>query len=164
MDGDLTISICEMATVVHDEDPGEGDPDGLFDSKLAVYDVTGIAPGDCSESAVLSNIIGCNEDCSDVTSEITVAVETGRVYLARLGGFDTDGIPGGETGQGMISFSFGGVPCPGDTNNDGQVNVQDLSNVITSWGTNNPGADLNDDGIVNVQDLTSVITNWGPCA
>jgi hypothetical protein len=52
---------------------------------------------------------------------------------------------------------------PGDTNDDGVVNVDDLLNVIVQWGPIGPGtsADLDGDGMVNVDDLVTVIVNWG---
>ncbi len=68
------------------------------------------------------------------------------------------------TGPGMEVSCFGG-----DTNGDCQVNVTDLVNVISAWGTagislGSYDADLNDDGTVDVTDLVGgVITNWGSC-
>ncbi len=59
------------------------------------------------------------------------------------------------------------APCDGDTNNDGVVDVTDLINVISTWGTDGQGpgfdADLNDDGTVDVTDLIEVISGWGDC-
>ena len=54
-------------------------------------------------------------------------------------------------------------PCFSDTNNDGEVDVQDLVQVILDWGTADPDADVTGDGIVDVQDLVQVILDWGPC-
>ncbi len=60
-----------------------------------------------------------------------------------------------------------GVGCSGDTNNDSVVNVTDLINVISTWGTDGQGAefdaDLNGDGTVDVTDLIAVISGWGDC-
>ena len=53
--------------------------------------------------------------------------------------------------------------CPADTNNDGTVDVQDMTAVILGWGTADKAADINGDGTVDVQDLTAVILGWGPC-
>ncbi len=62
--------------------------------------------------------------------------------------------------------------CPGDTNGDGDVDVNDLNNVILDWGTDGSanGGDLTDatgtgppDGIVNVNDLNAVVVGWGKC-
>jgi hypothetical protein len=55
-------------------------------------------------------------------------------------------------------------PCAADTNNDGVVDVDDLTAVILGWGTC-PGclADVDGDGDVDVDDLTAVILAWGDC-
>ena len=62
--------------------------------------------------------------------------------------------------------------CPGDTDGDDAVNVNDLNNVILDWGTDGAanGGDVTDatgtgppDGIVNVNDLNAVIVGWGAC-
>ncbi len=49
-----------------------------------------------------------------------------------------------------------------DLNSDSIVNVQDLSILISKWGTNSQPADINNDGIVNIQDLSILISSWGP--
>ncbi len=49
----------------------------------------------------------------------------------------------------------------GDLNNDGQVNIFDLSILLSDWGTNNATADLNHDGTVNVFDLSILLSHWG---
>jgi hypothetical protein len=51
--------------------------------------------------------------------------------------------------------------CPGDVNNDGIVNIDDLLGVITSWGQADSAADVNQDGTVNIDDLLAVINAWG---
>jgi protocatechuate 3,4-dioxygenase beta subunit len=45
------------------------------------------------------------------------------------------------------------APCPGDTDDDGEVDVNDLLVVIAGW--NNP---------YTVDDLLQVIAAWGPCS
>ena len=47
-----------------------------------------------------------------------------------------------------------------DLNVDSKVNVQDLSILISKWGTNSQPADINKDSIVNVQDLSILISKW----
>jgi hypothetical protein len=57
------------------------------------------------------------------------------------------------------------VTMPGDVNNDGVVNVLDLTIVSLSYGTfegepdYNPDADINEDGIVDMRDLAKVARN-----
>ena len=62
--------------------------------------------------------------------------------------------------------------CDGDTNDDGVVNVDDLTNVILDWGTDGSanGGDLTGpiagsppDGTVGANDLNAVIVGWGAC-
>jgi hypothetical protein len=53
-------------------------------------------------------------------------------------------------------------PIPGDTNDDGYVNVIDLLVVIGDWGcTSACVGDVDGDGTVSVNDLLVVIANWG---
>src|SRR3989304_3844852 len=63
------------------------------------------------------------------------------------------------------AVSVDGAGIPGDVNGDGLVDVQDLVEVVLSWGQclqppRTCPADLNDDGVVAVQDLIEVILNW----
>lgn len=53
------------------------------------------------------------------------------------------------------------TPKPGDVNSDNVVNVQDLSIVISRWGTNDATADLNKNGRVDISDISIIISNWG---
>jgi len=50
--------------------------------------------------------------------------------------------------------------CPGDTDGDGDVDIDDYTNVVLMWGTADPGADLDDDGDVDIDDYTEVVLNW----
>ncbi|MFM9957950.1 MAG: hypothetical protein ACKVZJ_07725 [Phycisphaerales bacterium] len=55
-------------------------------------------------------------------------------------------------------------PCPGDLNNDGGINVLDLTLFLAQFGTSVPngtGGDLNADGVVNVIDLTQFLSVFG---
>ncbi|MHC5004403.1 MAG: hypothetical protein ACYTJ0_14910 [Planctomycetota bacterium] len=70
------------------------------------------------------------------------------------------------------ALAGGDPPCEGDITGpdgapDGWVDVQDLLEVIFSWGECEPDtacpADLDGSGTVDVQDLLVVIFNFGPC-
>jgi hypothetical protein len=67
----------------------------------------------------------------------------------------------------LTGTAFAATPCPGDTNADRLINVIDLVNVVTTWGSDGHGegfaADLDGNGVVNVLDLVEVITSWGAC-
>jgi hypothetical protein len=57
--------------------------------------------------------------------------------------------------------------CPADiapSGGNGLVNIDDLTQVILNWGTNNAVADIDDDGVVEIDDLTAVILDWGTCS
>jgi hypothetical protein len=96
----------------------------------------------------------------------TVGVEniTGTVGTS----IDPSGPSAGNTCR---SLTLGPPPpnpcadCPGDTDNDGDVDADDLTNVILQWGNTCPcGADVDNDNDVDSDDLTVVILEWGtPC-
>lgn len=47
-----------------------------------------------------------------------------------------------------------------DLNNDGKVNVFDLSILLSKWGTADSVADINKDSTVNVFDLSILLSKW----
>lgn len=57
--------------------------------------------------------------------------------------------------------------CPGDVNQDGDVDGDDLSDLITAFGDASMGADNREDaerdGDVDVIDLIRLLSNWGTC-
>lgn len=53
---------------------------------------------------------------------------------------------------------------PSDLNNDGVVNVMDLSMLLTNWGKSGAAGDLNGDNTVNVFDLSAMLSDWGKTA
>jgi hypothetical protein len=55
------------------------------------------------------------------------------------------------------------VPCAGDVDGSGAVDVADLTAVVLAWGGADPAADVSGNGIVGVEDLAAVILAWGPC-
>ena len=66
----------------------------------------------------------------------------------------------------MVS-AYGGDPCGGDIDGDGQVGILDLIEVLFTWGAcpdkGECPADLDGDGFVGVNDLIIVLINFGPC-
>jgi hypothetical protein len=57
-------------------------------------------------------------------------------------------------------------PCPQDTNQDTEINVNDLLNVLSTWlecgdGTFRPVGDVDGDCCVTVTDIMSIIGSWG---
>ncbi len=54
--------------------------------------------------------------------------------------------------------------CPGDITCDGMVDVDDLNEVLSQWGSSvtvGTYADVSMDGAIDVDDLNEVLSNWG---
>jgi hypothetical protein len=49
----------------------------------------------------------------------------------------------------------------GDLNNDGKVDVSDLSILLSNYGSTNAVADINGDAVVNVIDLSILLSHYG---
>lgn len=50
---------------------------------------------------------------------------------------------------------------PGDLNNDGTIDGQDLTLLLAGWNTTDPQYDVNGDGLVDGADLTLLLASWG---
>jgi hypothetical protein len=57
------------------------------------------------------------------------------------------------------TLNFGELKS-GDTNNDNQINAQDLSIILSNWQTSHATSDLNGDGQVNSLDFSYINNNW----
>ncbi len=51
--------------------------------------------------------------------------------------------------------------CPGDADGNGVINVDDVLNVLGSYGSNNGDGDINGDGVCNVDDVLEVLSYFG---
>lgn len=49
----------------------------------------------------------------------------------------------------------------GDLNGDNEIDIFDLSVLLSAWEENDENSDLNDDGIVDILDLSVLLSNWG---
>jgi beta-glucanase (GH16 family) len=67
-------------------------------------------------------------------------------------------------GFGLIRWQARASTLAGDINNDGVVNIFDLSILLSDWNTNTAAADLNQDGTVNIFDLSILLSHWGQTA
>jgi hypothetical protein len=62
----------------------------------------------------------------------------------------------------LIYKSFAANPgLPGDLNNDNTVNIQDLSILLSDYGTSNTAADINGDGTVDILDMSLLLSHYG---
>ncbi|MHC5001741.1 MAG: hypothetical protein ACYTJ0_01320 [Planctomycetota bacterium] len=55
--------------------------------------------------------------------------------------------------------------CLADVDEDGSVEVDDLTAVALDWGSDGSahGGDVTANGMVDVDDLVAVLLGWGPC-
>jgi hypothetical protein len=60
-------------------------------------------------------------------------------------------------------YCTSGGGCSEDTDGNGAVNVNDLLNVLSDFGSSSPqnGGDVNADGLINVTDLLQVLSRFG---
>jgi hypothetical protein len=70
--------------------------------------------------------------------------------------------PAGSTADFSSTFNLtvGAKGKTGDINNDGVVNILDLSILLSNWQTTNSASDLNKDGVVNILDLSVLLSNY----
>ena len=54
-------------------------------------------------------------------------------------------------------------PCSGNTNDDAEINIDDVVNVVLAFGTDDCNADVTANGVVDIDDIVLVILNFGPC-
>ncbi len=55
------------------------------------------------------------------------------------------------------------VPCPADLLELSGVGVEDLLQLLYSWGETDSPGDLDGDGTVGILDLLTLLANWGLC-
>ncbi len=79
-----------------------------------------------------------------------------------LDGEWTNGVSTYPSGDGTAGgdFNFAFNVLPGDANQDGIVNSQDIAFASSSWLGGGPVGDTNADGIINSQDLALIASNW----
>lgn len=58
-----------------------------------------------------------------------------------------------------------GPSCPGDVDDDSDVDFNDLVSLLAAWGDTCSGCpeDVNDSGTVNFDDLVALLASFGPC-
>jgi len=103
----------------------------VTDDRLAVY------AGTCAQTA----LIQCDDDSceSGFQSLITLPAVAGEAYLIRLGAY-----PNTPGGQGGLSLTFLGEPCPGqcaaDFDGNGTPDVADIFAFLSAWFAQDPRA------------------------
>lgn len=89
------------------------------------------------------------------------AASDGSVYLVAGGKH----IHANDNGRGGDLYSVLVVEgCLADVNGDQNVDIDDLFQVLSAWGScDECPEDINDDGIVDIDDVFEVLAAWGPC-
>ena len=101
---------------------------------------------------------GVGETLACDASSYLIPCSNGTQYLIRVGSADAN-----DTGSGSININcIPGTTCDGDCNGDGEVNVDDILDMLGQFGTAGD-CDTNGDGIIDVNDLLAQIANWGSC-
>ncbi|MCC6357189.1 MAG: hypothetical protein IT450_00475 [Phycisphaerales bacterium] len=62
-----------------------------------------------------------------------------------------------------FSFTVGAPNCPGDLDGDNDVDISDLSTLLSQFGSTGPGfsGDLDNDNDVDISDLSALLSNFG---
>ena len=75
-------------------------------------------------------------------------------------------MPEVDMGAYESAFRGGFTTCTYDGNGNGEIDIEDLLEILAAWGMTQgyPGAlDGFCDGIITIQDLLALLAAWGPC-
>ncbi len=157
--GTITVSTCGLIN---------------FDSDIVVY------VGECNDDddgngeeliQIACNGDGYDEDgyyCDEYSSVVEFSGSSNETYFIRVGGSGAKS----DFGRGQIFISGDDcepdVPCVGDANGDGMVNIDDLLGLIDCWDglpllSECTQYDIDGDGVVNVVDMLLILSNWNMC-
>ena len=100
---------------------------------------------------------------SDTTSPYSFSWDTTTVsngsHTLSAKAFDAAGNVG-TSATVTVTVDNGSSGNPADINDDGFVDVTDLSILLSNWNTSDATADINNDGEVNIFDLSILLSNW----
>lgn len=124
-----------------------------FGNGVALYE------GQCPGSGAL---IACATTGCANNGLIMTQVTAGQTYLIRIASKQPLA-DAGTLGISLIPDVVEPPACPGDFNNDGVVNADDLGVLLNNFGCTGGdcNADLNDDGAVNADDLGILLNAFG---
>lgn len=98
---------------------------------------------------------GSGDAIIDVT--LSASVPQGDVVTATATDTST-----GDTSEFSLCLAVGATSVSGDVDSNGVVDVFDLFQVLSAWGScSNCAEDITGDGAVDVFDLFEVLSNWG---
>lgn len=96
----------------------------------------------------------------------TSGVLPAGTYSLLLGSFIYANLGQGPAeANGFVQLQLGAVPCPADTDGDGDVGILDFLDVLAHWGPCEAPCptDVIPDGDVGINDLLALLAAWGPC-
>ena len=113
---------------------------------------------------IAGNYFQAEKERPETAPELTADTVWERVQ-ATTSGYRAEAWAASTHRNGLGSPGYHPSALPGDLNNDGVVNIQDLVLVASQFGTTGPSAaDLNGDNTVNIQDLVLVANALGNAA
>lgn len=124
-----------------------------------------------SATIQLNGIIGGTADVWQTSKDAPFAAPTKKGTITISSGIATVSLPPYSVTT-LVTYPSGtATPTPtttpsptpapvGDINGDGKIDVFDLSQLLSNWGTDYAAADLNHDGTVNVFDLSALLSHW----
>ena len=68
---------------------------------------------------------------------------------------------GNNSGSAYVFAPQPGAGCPGDLNDDGEVNLVDLNILLSSFGGSGNCGDINGDGETDLADLNTLLADFG---
>jgi hypothetical protein len=109
--------------------------------------VFGVYANSCPAAA--NATLACNDDDCGTNSRVSFQASAGTIYYVRVGSYYA-----ASGGAGVINRY-----CPGDFNESGALEVQDIFDFLNAWFAGNPSADFNGGGLA-VQDIFDFLNAW----
>lgn len=144
---DTVLVLNGTHVILREGDPVDLDNNGLFDDDAFV------GRGNNTLSAIAANDLFITD-----TRNIYVIVQ-----LRNGSGGDVNSNPSFGTPDAFLRISF----CPGDVTRDNTVDINDLTNLLSAFGSCAGGAgyaalaDLDDSGCIDLVDLALLLANFG---
>jgi hypothetical protein len=151
-----------------------GEPDSAHNAQtinLSAYTIANFrqsVPPDCNGNGVPDDVDiaeGTSQDCN--ANGVPDSCDFEQQTSADCNG---NGTPDecDIADQTSADIDGNGVPdecdCFGDTNDNGEVGVEDFLQMLADWGPcGSCPADIDHDGNIGVSDFLSLLARWGPC-
>lgn len=151
----------------------DADNNGVIDAPApwtAIVDAVGILDVPLPPAAGEEWAYGASLGFVNIGPDTTPgAFDPGQVYRCEpartwlFGRFNPADPAGGTDTAGLVNPDCPTPDCPGDRDNDGDVDIDDLLTIVNTWGTNSPLGDANNSGVVDIDDLLIIVNGWGQC-